>query len=57
MCSASKEGLDLAIEFRKKHTLGNDPIADIAGFMQLVNADFMILDYQPMLMHLLCVTP
>ncbi|MBC6797610.1 MULTISPECIES: ImmA/IrrE family metallo-endopeptidase [Corynebacterium] len=44
MCSASKEGLDLAIEFRKKHTLGNDPIADIAGFMQLVNADFMILD-------------
>lgn len=44
MCSASKEGLDLAEEFRKKYALGNDPIADIADFMQLVDADFMILD-------------
>ena len=44
MCSASKEGLDLAKGFRKKHGLGNDPIADITNFMQLVDADFMILD-------------
>lgn len=44
MCSASKEGLNLAEEFREKHALGNEPIADIADFMQLVDADFMILD-------------
>ena len=42
--SPSQRGVELVADFRAKHNLSLEPVGDINDFMQLVDADFIVLD-------------
>lgn len=42
--SPSKQGADLAQQFREQHSLGKEPIHDITSLLRLLPADFMVLE-------------